>query len=143
MTSVNVTKPRCLVVDNHNYLVTVEDRGILLSRFYLNNLTLIDQTNFSGATFMNVNHHGNAYYIGRNDDSVLVIDSNNLTVVNTLTSPNIRGLRDLIFLQNGQILVLASPDNSNLLFFNRSTASPVHYSYAYNRSTSYLWPHGL
>ena len=143
--SVNTSKPRCLIVDNNNYLVTVEDRGNLLSRFHLINLTQVDQTNISGATFMSITYHQEAYFIGRNDDSVLVLNSNNLSILTTITSSNIRGIRDMIFLQNGAMLVLTSPDNNNILFFNRSSNSSYNYSYMYNRSTAshYLWAHGL
>lgn len=143
--SVNTSKPRCLVVDNNNYLVTVEDRGNLLSRFHLINLTLIDQRNISGATLMSITYHQEAYFIGRNDHSVLVLNSNNLTILTTITSPNIQGIRDMIFLQNGAMLVLTSPDNNNILFFNRSSNSLYNYSYMYNHSTNgrYLWAHGL
>ena len=143
--SVNVSQPRCLVVDNNNYLVTVPDHGNLLSRFRLSDLSIVDQTNISGATLMSITYQQGAYYLGRNDDSVLVLNSSSLLILNTITSPAIRGIRDIIFLQDGQMFVLTSPDNSKLHFFNRSSSSPFNYSYMYSFSTvgRYAWPHGL
>ena len=143
MTSVSVTKPRCLAVDNHGYLVTVEENGNRLTRVDPRNMTLVDRTNISGATFQNIAYHQQAYFISRNDQSVLIVNSNNLTVINTITNLLINGPRDIIFLRNGQTMILASTYNKTLLFFNLTNNATRQYTYASKINTGYSTPHGL
>ena len=141
--SVNVSKPRCLVIDNHGYLVTVEDGGILMNRFDPLTLTLVDSTNLTGSPMTNIAYFREAYYIGRDPDKISIVDSNNLSTINIITAPQINGPRDMIFLHDGQTMVLASTFQSALLFFNCTNYATRNYILAYSISTGYSTPHGL
>ena len=142
MRTVNVSRPRCLAIDNHGYLVTIEEKSGNLKRFHLHNLTLHNTSKFTNNT-ESITYHQQAYYIGINSSPILTVDSNNLSIVNNLTLTDINNPRDLIFLRHGQIMVVASTNDRKLMFFNRSNHPPFHYDYFYNVSTSYSTPHGL
>ena len=143
VTSLNITGPRCLVIDNHGYLVTVEDRGYQIHRLDPLTLTRIDSTNFAGSPMMNIAYFRGAYYIARDGGDILIVNSNNLTVINIVTSWHINVPRDIIFVQDGQTLVLASAGNNRLLFFNCTDNVTRNYAYAYAVLLANSAPHGL
>ena len=143
MTSINVTNPRCLAVDNHGYIVTVEDNSKVLHRFDADDMTPIDSTTFPGGILLCIAYHQQAYYIPRDDYSILIIDSNNLSVIHTINSPTIIAPRDLIFFSEGKTMVLASTYNKTLLFFNLTDNQTRNYVYIYTLGTSCSTPHGL
>ena len=143
MQSINVSKPREIVIDNHGYLVTVEIIGNTLSRFHANNLSRIDQTLLPMNGTISIAYHQEAYYIGANNHAILIMDSNSLTVINMITSVHINGPRGVIFLRDGQIMVVASTSDKQLVFFHQSNVTSKNYTYAYNVTTSYVNPHGL
>ena len=143
VTSVNISTPRCLVIDNHGYLVTVEDRGNVIKRLNPLTLTLIDITNLNGSPTMNIAYHRQAFYISYENGTILIIDSNDLSTINTITGPQISAPRDMIFLHDGQTMIIASVGNNNLLFFNCTNYATRNYIFAYSISTGYSAPHGL
>lgn len=142
-TTVTVTKARCLIVDNNGYLVTVEDLGPTLRRFNLTTLALIDNKTITGLQMMNVAYYSEAYYISLNNRTILVMDSNNLTIIGTIYSTAIIAARDIMFLNDGQTFILASSTNTQLLFFNRTGPQKHHYTYVSSILTGYSSPHGL
>ena len=87
--------------------------------------------------------YGNAYYLGSDTNTVQIVDSNTLSTVNLITHPNISGVRDIMFLRDGQTMVVTSTYNQKLFFFNRSNTSTVNYTYSYQLLTAYQSPHGL
>ena len=143
MITVSQTKPRCLGLDNHGHLVTVHHGGSTINRYSSLNLTLVDQIPLTQSGAASITFHGDAYYIGTDSSNIEVVDSNTLLTVNVITHPNISGVRDIIFLGDGQIMVVSSTNNQRILFFNRSNTSSVNYTFAYELSTSYSGPHGL
>lgn len=68
-----------------------------------------------------------------------MIDSNNLTIINNLTSSFFDEVRDIIFINDGQIMTVASTNNQYLLYFNRSD----NYSFIKSQFVTYSYPHGL
>ena len=66
------------------------------------------------------------------------MDSNTLSTINAIVHPNIGSVRDIMFLHDGQTMVVSSTYNQLILFFNRSNGS-----FMYQISTSYAAPHGL
>ena len=142
--SVNQNHPRCLALDNHDYIVTIPYQGNAIRRFHALNLTFVDQINLTKSNIQNLAFDGHAYYTSSdNNNTIEMLNSNNLSAVNLITHPNISGVRDMIFLRDGQIMVVASAGNQKLVFFNRSNSSSVNYTYSYSLPTSYLTPHGL
>jgi hypothetical protein len=61
----------------------------------------------------------------------------------TITSANIHNPRDILFFQEGQIMMIASAGNSHLLFFNRTDYFSRSYQFFYKQRTSFSTPHGL
>ena len=143
MTTANQPSPRCLAVDNHGYIVTIKSWNPNMSRFSPSNLTLVDVIPLLQGNIQSIAFHGDAYYIGSNTNSIEVVDSNTVSTVNIIMHPNVSGVRDMIFLRDGQTMVVASTGNNKLVFFNRSSSSSVNYTYSYAVSTSYPAPHGL
>ena len=60
-----------------------------------------------------------------------------------ITSVNLNGVRDMMFLNNGNTLVVASTTNSRLQFFNRSDNFSTGHDLQYQKLLHYLSPHGL
>jgi len=138
----NVLSPRSLTIDNHGYLVTISQTNSSIVRFDSTNMTLIDNTNFVFTTSETIKYYNNNYYVGLSY-GILVIDSNNLTIHYNITSSNLNGARDVMFLNNGDILVVASINNYYLLFFNRSNNMSTNYNFGYGQLVNYSRPHGL
>ena len=141
--SVNVSSPRCILIDDQDRLVNVENGGTYLNRFHPDNLTLIDRTLLPGSTTTTIAYHQGAYFIGKDDNTILIVNSDNLSTINVLTAPNMSSPRDMIFLQDGRVMVLCSSGNDRFLFFNRSSSAPINYHYDHEVITSYSTPHGL
>ena len=141
--SINFSKPRCLVIDDHGFLVTVQEYESNLSRFDPHNLSLIDTTTFSPETMSIIAYHQGAYFLTTQSNTILIVNSTNLTLINTITTSGFNGVRDIIFQKDGQIMVVASASNQQLFFFNRSAESPRNYSYVSQVTTSFSTPHGL
>jgi hypothetical protein len=141
-TYIKVTNPRCLVFDNHGYLVTVSLTDSAIVRVDPTSMTLISYTNYSFSSPMSITYFNESYFIGF-QYYILVIDSNNLTIRQDMTSSFFNGIRDMMFLNNGNRMVVASTDNQYLLFFNRSSTIPTNYILYYKQSVNYPYPHGL
>ena len=137
-----VPGPRCITIDNHGYLVTLSAGNISLVRFNATDMSLIDNTRglFTGPS--TIQYYNRNYYLGLGS-RMLVIDSTSLAIQNNITSLNINGTRDMMFLKDGSTLVLASTVNNRLLFFNRSNNFSTNYDFAYMQPVSYLNPHGF
>ena len=143
-TYVNVTSPRCLVVDDQGYLVTVSLVGNYSARVSLNNFT---QSNLSiSASFpanpFNLAQYKGAYYVVF-DSYILVFNSSNMSLLSNISASGLSGARDVIFLNGGQTMIVASSTNNSLLFLNRTGASSYNYNLIGNRHVSYWYPHGL
>ena len=141
--SVNLSSARCLAIDDHGFLVTVQEGQSNLRRFNAQDLTLIDTTTFSSFAMKNIAYHQGAYFLTTQSNTILIVNSTNLTLINTITAPGLDGARDIIFLKDGQIMVVASADNKTLFFFERSAESPSNYTFVSQVSTSFDTPHGL
>ncbi|CAF1086171.1 unnamed protein product [Adineta steineri] len=142
---VSIPNPRCLALDNHGYIVAIERTPAYIDRFNATNLTLISRTSIPiSAQIWSLAFNNNAYYIGTDSNTIVVVDSNNLTMINTIVSTYINNPRDIMFLDNGQTMVIASFGNNALLFFKQLDSTPGNYSYAYQKAvTHYPNPHGL
>ena len=129
--------------DNNGYVVTVGGSISTLSRFDVRNLSLINQTTMAESSAMVIRFINNAYFTGFSSDPIVVIDSRNLTVLNTINSSFIRGVRDIMFLDQGRTMVTSATYNQTIVFFTRVASSLSGYAFAYQKSVSYLTVHGL
>ena len=137
-----VFSPRCVALDNHGYVVTISQTNNSLVRFNSTTMALIDNTLglFSGPT--NLKYYNGNYYVGL-ASSVVVINSNTLTVSNSISSSNLSQTRDMMFLNNGDEFVVVSTGNNRFVFFNRSSNTSTNYYAFYQQSVNYANPHGL
>jgi hypothetical protein len=138
-----INSSRCLVIDNHGYLVTIEEYGHHIVRYDPQTLKLINKTFVANMIMYNLAYHREKYFIGQDDNTILVVDSNNLTKINTISSSEINGLRDIIFLYDGRIMVVSSVGNNRILFFQRSNTSSTNYKFFARENTTFSMPHGL
>jgi hypothetical protein len=141
--SVDLTSPRCLVIDNHGFLVTVQEWQPYLHRFDPHNLTLIDTTTFSGSYMSNIAYHQGAYFLSTQSDTILIVNSTTRSVIRTVTASGLSGVRDMIFLKDGQVMIVASANNNQLFFFSRSNSSIRDYTYTSQMSVASVLVHGL
>ena len=140
----SINRPRCLVIDNHGYLVTLSYSDQSIVRFYPNNLTKIDQSPsaLSSDHPMALTYHNEAYYVGF-DKYILVVHSNNLTVMHKIEASAMDGTRDIIFLNNGQQMIVTAYYSNRLVLFNRSSPTSRDYDYSGYQNVSCQNPHGL
>ena len=143
ITPADQPNPRCLALDNHGYLVTVQYGANVIMRYSSPDLILIDRIPLSESEAKSITFHDNAYYVGTDSKSIEVVDSNSLLTVNVITDPTMSGVRDIVFLHDGDTMVVSSINNQKILFFKRASASSVDYTLSYEISTSYPAPHGL
>ena len=138
--SYNTSSPRCLTFDNHGYLVTVSDTQRKIIRLYPNNLTIVAQPippTFT-ANPNSITYYDEEYFVGFNR-FLLVLNSNNFTILQNITAPTFNGIRDMGFLNNGQTLLVLSTSSGSLIFFNRSD----NYRIFNTKTVNYSSPHGL
>jgi DNA-binding beta-propeller fold protein YncE len=106
-------------------------------------LRLIDRTGITNSSMYNIAYHQERYFIGQGNNTILVIDSNNLTRINTISASELNGPRDIIFLDDGRVMVVSSVYNNRLLFFQRSNTSSTEYTFFSREYTNFSSPHGL
>ena len=139
-----VNGSRCLALDNHGYLVTVSHTDQTIVRFYANNLTQVDQSPpslFSDSPLA-LTYHNEAYYVGF-DYYILVVDSNNMTLMHNISTSALNGTRDIMFLNKGQQMIVTATYSNRLVFFNRSSLTSHNYDYMGYQDVSCPGPHGL
>ena len=120
ITSANQPNPRCLALDNHGYLVTVQYGENVIMRYSSPDLIVIDRIPLSENDAKSITFHDNAYYVGTDSKSIEVVDSNSLLTVNVITDPTMSGVRDIVFLHDGDTMVVSSINNQKILFFKRA-----------------------
>ena len=143
-TYADVPAPLCLLIDSNGYLVTVSLTNRSIFRFHPKNLTRIDQPAsplFSDEP-ITLAHHNGAYYVGF-DSYILAVHSSNMTILHTISTTELNGTRDMIFLNDGQQMIVASTFNNRLLFFNRSGLTSYDYVFVRYQDVSCHNPHGL
>ena len=144
LTSVSVQSPRRLTLDDHGYLVTVSYSTKSIVRFSPNNLTRIDlpaSPVFTENPFT-VAYRNGAYYVGFNY-WILVVQSSDMTLLYNISTPALHGARDIIFLDEGQLMIVISNSNNRLLFFNRSSAGSFNYNFTVYQNVLCRNPQGL
>jgi hypothetical protein len=77
----NVATPRCLALDNHDYLVTLSQGNSALIRLDATYMTLISNTFSLFSSPNNLKYYNGKYYVGVGNE-IVVVDSNNLTIKN-------------------------------------------------------------
>ena len=139
-----VNSPRSLVIDNHGYLVTVSYSDQSIVRFYPNNLTQIDQSPSSLLSDhpLAIAYHNEAYYVGFNN-YIRVVHSSNMTILHTIAVSELQGVRDMIFLNDGQQMIVTATYSNRLVFFNRSSPTSHNYNYSGYQDVNCQGPHGL
>jgi hypothetical protein len=143
MTLRNVTNPRQAIIDNHGYLVTAEEPTTsYLDRFDPTNLTRINHVLLANPQSMAVTYFNGAYYIAPYYSEMTVIDSENLTVLTNISTTTY-GIRDIIFLDDGQTMVVTSCDTNSLVFLNRTSLLSNNYKFTFSQKTTFGCPHGL
>lgn len=143
LTSVNVPSPRDIVIDNYGYLATVEMKSNYLDRFDPKNLTRISQTTIQISSSRTIGYNNGAFFVASNNNSMIIINSENLTTLSYVTLRFVNGSRNIMFLDDGQTMVISSIGNNYLVFFNRTNVSPIEYTFAFYQLINYSSPHGL
>ena len=114
-TNVSVDHPLSLLLDDHNYLATVSYANKSIVRFYPDNLTQINQP--ASPSFVDnprsLAYHEGAYFVGFKS-YILVVLSNNMTQIHNISASVLDGVRDMVFLRNGQLMIVSSADNDRL-----------------------------
>ena len=143
-TYADVPAPLCLVLDSNGFLVTASETNRSIYRFYPKNLRRIEQP--ASPVFVDdpktLAHHNGAYYVGFND-YILVVHSKNMTVMHNMSVSELQGTRDMIFLHDGQQMIVASTYNHRVLFFNRSSPTSYNYDFVGSQIISCRNPYGL
>ena len=140
----NTMGPRCLVLDDQNRLATVETSSPFLNLFNATTLVNLSRLQPSiGSTYRSLAFNDDFYYVGLANSSILVLDSSTLSLRNTIVSPSLSGIRDMIFLNDGRTMVVTSGGTNRLVFFNQSSSSSTDYTLAYQQSITCTSAHGM
>ena len=143
-TYADVIDPGRLVLDNHGYLVTVSYTDQSLVRFHSNTMTRIDQP--ASPVFLqsprSLAHRNGVYYVGFNSYILLVLASD-MTIIHNVSSPALYDVGDMIFVNDGQQMIVTSMGNNRLVFFDRSSLMPYNYQFIGYRTVSGRYPRGL
>jgi hypothetical protein len=150
MISITVTTPRCLLIDNNGSLVTVEQTSSTpsyMDRLDPKTLTLQEHIPIN-ALVSNIGYYQYKYYIGINSNYTISVFNhgvtnnslNYITNINSLSS-TMNGVRDMIFLNDGQTMIVASADNNRIYFY--SLINNTNYTMTTYMSVNYQTPHGL
>ncbi|UJR11728.1 hypothetical protein I4U23_015909 [Adineta vaga] len=140
--SVNISHPRDIVTDSYDHIASIEEFTNDLVRFDPTNLTIIDRSSILIPPQMTMTFFNNAYYIASYSGFIIVIDSQNLTMISNFSS-SVYGLRGIIFVNQGQMMILTSFENNCLVFLNRTSLFPIQYQYSFRQTTSFPGPHGI
>ena len=86
-----VNGPRCLVMDNHGYLVTISYSNKSIVRFHPDNLTLVSPSPSLIFTHdpRSIAYNNGAYFVGF-ATYILVVDSNTMTQIHNISTPSIK-----------------------------------------------------
>jgi hypothetical protein len=141
--SVHVDTSRCLLLDTNGALVTSDTNSGCIRRYNPTNLASIDSIVIDTSRPFTITQYRQVYFIGLEDSRIMLIDSSNLNVLNIINSTHLKGVRDMIFLNDGHTMVVASTDDHFLVFFNKSNDSVINYIFSYKQAVNYTYPHGL
>lgn len=114
-----------------------------LDRFYATNLTRISRTLLPNSYQMTVAYSQYTYFIAPISGYMTLIGSNNLTFLSNVTMTNVNSPRGIMFLNDGQTMVITSNGNNSLVFFNRTSLTPIQYTFMFAQAVRYAGPHGL
>lgn len=150
MINITITKPRCLLIDNNGSLVTVEQTNSIpsyMDRIDPKTLTLQEHIPIN-ALVSNIAYYQSKYYIGINSNNTISVFThglinNSLNYINNIYSSTsaMNGVRDIIFLNNGQTMIVASADNNRLYYY--SLINGTNYDMSIYTTVDYSTPHGL
>ena len=141
--STNVTIPRNLIVDDHGYIVTVDITPSTLNRYLLQTLSLIDRTSFQLSSPMVIGYTNNTYFVGFVHGPIVAVDGHNLSILGNTTSPLLKNVRGITFLDQGRTMVVSAFGNKSIVFFNLTDSIMFVYSYMYHLTVTYSVVHGL
>ncbi|CAF1543311.1 unnamed protein product [Adineta steineri] len=113
----NISKPNFVFIDDNDYLVSAAYKGAVI-QFNRTTLNIIRSATFGNDT-MSINYHNGLYYVADCPSScnIYVVSSKNLSVVaNFSLSSNI--IREIIFIRNSSLMVVASNGKNQTLFLN-------------------------
>lgn len=130
------------IEDNQSFLVTINVDTFELIRYSTENLTMIDNMTFDQSPVA-IGFANDAYFIVLTNGSIIIVDSYNLTVLSTMDFENVNGTGDIMFLENGEIMVITCPNENLILFFQQMDISPLNYTFAYSLTTNYSNPQTL
>ena len=142
-TKLNIVTPRCLVFDDLGHLVTIRTMVSSLDRYEASSLSLIDQTSLPNVYPLNLAFNNGAFYMSSFFGHISIMDSTNLTVIGQISSSNFVGPRDMIFINGGMTMIVASTNDNTLVFFNRSSNISVDFTLVSRLAFSHAAPHGL
>ncbi|UJR29432.1 hypothetical protein I4U23_010644 [Adineta vaga] len=145
-----INRPRCLLLDDDNLVATIEEGNVnsyYFTRFDPVSL-VVQQRKLLNAKPASLLYRNSKYFISWDDLNIINVynitnGNSSLQFLNNITaSPmNMAAIREMIFLNSGQTMVVASAGN-NLLFFY-SLIYDSFYNMTSYISVTYGGPHGL
>ncbi|UJR32598.1 hypothetical protein I4U23_020058 [Adineta vaga] len=143
MTTANISNPSELLIDDYGYISTIDKSLDTFSRFNITNLKLMNSIGIDTSSVMAIAYDNGFYYIKAYTTPLVIINSTSLTIVNNISLTSVNRARGIIFLKNGQIMVVSSYGTNSLVFFNRSNTSPINYIFISNQLINCSGPYGM
>lgn len=123
--------------------MTPDYDSAFLRQYNAATLASVDQIKINQSKPFSVAQQNGAYYVGLANRMIMVIDDNNFTVLNRINSSCLTNMCGIIFLKNGQTMVVACTNPNSLIFLQRSNSSSTNYTVAYIQQINNSNPHGL
>ena len=142
-TATSINTSRCLIMNKDGLLVTPERYTGYLNEYNATTLNLTRRMNITVSTPLSLATQDGKYYVGLSNDKILVVDSTNLSVLTTISSSQLNSIRDILFLNNGDIMVVAATSDGALVFFKRMNNSSTNYTFLFKQFYTSVTPHGL
>lgn len=119
----SVSKIRNIAIDNKGFIITIDYQDDKLRWFSQDFASTTTSSISSSGTFLYATYSYGAYFIVRSDNTILMLNSTNWLVINTISSPYIACISNIVFLENGKRMIMTSTSNDRLIIFVRSNSS--------------------
>ena len=141
----NIAYPRCLLFDrSSNVLVTVSHGTNHLHEYNATDLTPMRKLNLGFPQPRSLAENKEMFYVGYNEGWILLIDKRTFTISGMINSTHLSGIRDIMFLNGGEIMVVAATMRHSVVFFERADGNALNtYEFLFNQTFDSISPHGL
>jgi hypothetical protein len=135
--------PRCITKGDLNSVGAVLTTNFF-HRLDASNISIKQIRQYSAsATLRSVAYSKGSYFIAELNGLIVIANSSTLNFTNSFLLRAGTDPRDIGFINDGQTMIVTSNTEKKLLFYNRTSASPISYQYTHELDITLSQPHGV